>query len=299
MSSIAHRKENVTIIGLGRTGTAVGYLLRQAGYPIVAVTSRSLSSLRDRIRYTGGKTFTAEGNAEAASLATCIFIATPDDTIASVCSEITRQEGFKQGDKVIHMSGAGGLDLLESARHAGASVASIHPIQSFADVETAIRNIPMSTFGVTANEDLREWSTELVRELGGIPFYVPETIKPLYHAAACMASNYLTTLIHMAEETYLSLGLSRDEAIRAFWPLVFGTLKNVETRGSIQALTGPISRGDAGTIEQHLRVLRAKLPAYLPAYCTMGLLTVDLAVKKETLSPEKAEMIKTILERAS
>jgi predicted short-subunit dehydrogenase-like oxidoreductase (DUF2520 family) len=295
MSSIAHCKENVAIIGLGKAGTAIGYLLRQAGYPIVAVTCRSHSSLRNRIRYTGGKAFTAEANAEAASLATCIFIATPDDTIASVCSEITQQGGFKQGDKVIHMSGAGGLDLLESARHVGASVASIHPIQSFADVEAAIRNIPLSTFGITADEEIREWSAELVRTLGGIPFYVPETIKPLYHAAACMASNYLTTLIHMAEETYLSLGLSRDEAIHAFWPLVFGTLMNVETRGSIQALTGPISRGDVGTIEQHIRVLREKLPAYLPAYCTMGLLTVDLAVKKETLSPEKAEMIKTIL----
>lgn len=288
-------KENVAIIGLGKAGTAVGYLLREAGYPIVAVTCRSHTSLRDRIRYTGGKAFTAEANAEAASLASCILIATPDDTISSVCIQIARQGGFQQGDKVIHMSGAGGIDLLDSARHAGASVASIHPIQSFADVEAAIRSIPRSTFGITADDAIREWSAELVRALGGIPFYVPETIKPLYHAAACMASNYLTTLIHMAEETYLSLGLSRDEAIRSFWPLVSGTLTNIETRGSIQALTGPISRGDSGTIEQHIRVLREKLPAYLPAYCAMGLLTVDLAIKKGTLSPKKAEAIKTIL----
>jgi predicted short-subunit dehydrogenase-like oxidoreductase (DUF2520 family) len=99
----------------------------------------------------------------------------------------------------------------------------------------------------------------------------------------------------MAEETYLSLGLSRDEAISAFWPLVLGTLRNIETRGSILALTGPISRGDAGTIEQHIRVLREKLPAYLPAYCAMGLQTVDLAVKKGALSKEKAETIKILL----
>jgi len=295
MSSIEVRKEDVAIIGLGKTGTAVGYLLRQAGYPIVAVTCRSLSSLRDRIRYTGGKAFAADANAEAASLATCIIIATPDDAVSSVCSEIAQRGGFKPGDKVIHMSGAGGLDLLEPARRAGASVACLHPIQSFADVEAAIRNIPQSTFGITAEEALREWSAGLVRTLGGIPFFVPDTIKPLYHAAACMASNYLTTLIHMAEETYLSLGLSRDEAIGAFWPLVLGTLRNIETRGSVQALTGPISRGDAGTIEQHIRVLREKLPAYLPVYCSMGLQTVDLAVRKGTLSLEKAETIKTLL----
>lgn len=297
MSSIALHREKVAIIGLGRAGTAIGYLLREAGYPIVAVTGRSHSSLQDRIRYTGGKAFTAKENALAASLATCIFITTPDDCIAPVCGEIAEQEGFQPGDKVIHMSGAGGLDLLEPARRAGALTACIHPIQSFADIETAIRNIPMSTFGITADEDLRAWSAELVRELGGIPFPVPEAIKPLYHAAACMASNYLTALIHMVEETYLSLGLSREDTIRAFWPLVTGTLKNIEVKGSIEALTGPISRGDVGTIQQHIDVLREKLPAYLPAYCTMGRLTLDLAIKKTTLSPEKAAIIKEILEK--
>ena len=296
MSVIATHKENVAIIGLGRAGTAIGYLLRQAGYPIVAVACRSLASLQDRIRYTGGRAFTTDAAAEAASLATCIFITTPDDSIATICREIAQKGGFKPGDKVVHMSGAGGLDLLEPARKAGAMVACIHPIQSFANVEGAIRNILSSTFGITADEDLMGWSARLVRELGGIPFEVPEAIKPLYHAAACMASNYLATLIHTVEEIYLSLGLNRNEAMRTFWPLVSGTLKNIETSGSIQALTGPISRGDAGTIVQHIRVFHEKQPAFLPVYCAMGLLTVDLAMKKGTLSPEKAEIIKEILQ---
>jgi predicted short-subunit dehydrogenase-like oxidoreductase (DUF2520 family) len=295
MPTTSVHKENIAIIGLGRTGTAVGYLLSKAGHPVVAVTCSSHASLQDRVRYTGGRTFTADANAEAASLATCIFITTPDDCIAPVCSEIVQKGGIKPGDKVIHMSGSGGLDLLEPARKAGAMVASIHPLQSFADVEGAIQNIPLSTFGITTDENLREWSAGLVRELGGIPFEVPAEIKPLYHAAACMASNYLTTLINAAEEIYLSLGLSRDEAANAFWPLIAGTLKNIETKGSVQALTGPISRGDAGTIEEHIRVFREKLPAYLPAYCAMGLLTVDLAMKKNTLTPARAEVIKKIL----
>jgi predicted short-subunit dehydrogenase-like oxidoreductase (DUF2520 family) len=288
-------KEKIAIIGLGRTGTAVGYLLHKAGYPIVAVTCSSHASLQDRARYTGGRAFTADANAEAASLATCIFITTPDDSIAPVCNEIVQKGGIKPGDKVIHMSGSGGLDLLEPARKAGAMVASIHPLQSFADVEGAILNIPFSIFGITADESLREWSAGLVRELDGIPFEIPGAIKPLYHAAACMSSNYLTTLINVAEEIYLSLGMSRDEATRAFWPLIAGTLKNIETKGSVQALTGPISRGDSGTIEEHIRFFREKFPSYLPAYCAMGLLTVDLATKKNTLAPERAEAIKKIL----
>jgi predicted short-subunit dehydrogenase-like oxidoreductase (DUF2520 family) len=293
----SNRKEHIAIIGLGKTGTAIGYLLQRAGYRVVAVASRSQISLQSRIGYTGGAAFTADANAEAASLATCIFITTPDDTIGAVCREIVQKGGVNPGDKIVHMSGAGGLDLLEPARQAGAKVASIHPLQSFADIEGAIRNIPSSTFGITADEELREWSAELVRELGGIPIEVPEVIKPLYHAAACMASNYLTTLIHAVEEIYLSLGLSRDEAIRAFWPLVSGTLKNIETKGSVQALTGPISRGDAGTIERHIRVFRETLPDYLPVYCTLGLLTVELAMKRNALSQEAADIIKNILKR--
>jgi len=297
MPVVSNRKEDIAIIGLGKAGTAIGYLLRQAGYPIVAVAGRSRASLRNRIGYTGGKAFTADADAEAASLATCIFITTPDDTIAAVCRAIVQEGGIKPGDKVVHMSGAGGIDLLDAARQAGAKAASIHPLQSFADIEGAIRNIPSSTFGITADEDLRDWSAGLVRELGGIPVEIPEAVKPLYHAAACVASNYLTTLIHTVEEIYLSLGLNRNEAIRAFWPLLAGTLKNIETKGSVRALTGPIARGDVGTIGQHIRVLSETLPEYLPAYCAMGLLTVGLALKGNTLSPEKADKIRNILER--
>lgn len=295
-SSTSVSKGSIAVIGLGKTGTAVGHLLRKAGYSVVAVTCSTQESVQYGVRYTGGKAFTSDANAEAASLAECIFITTPDDSIASVCDDLVRQGGIKPGDKVIHMSGSGGLDLLASARRAGAMVASIHPLQSFADVEGAISNIPLSIFGITADEDLREWSAGLVRALGGIPFEIPAEVKPLYHAAACMVSNYLTTLINAAEEIYLSLGLSRDEAINAFRPLIAGTLKNLEMKGSVQALTGPISRGDAGTIEGHIRLFREKLPAYLPAYRTMGLLTVNLAMKKNTLAPERAAVIRKILE---
>jgi predicted short-subunit dehydrogenase-like oxidoreductase (DUF2520 family) len=296
---VHHRpaKDRIAILGLGKVGTAVGYLLKSSGYRIVAVADSSPAALEKGISFTGGKSF--ERPAEAAAEANCVIITTIDDAIASVCREIVMAGAVKAGDKVIHMSGAGGLDLLAEAKKAGASVASIHPIQSFADVEGAIRNIPGSTFGITADEEIKDWAVAMVKALKGAPFFVPEKDKALYHAAACMASNYLTTLMHMVERTYQSLGLSREEAIRAFWPLVKGTLLNVETKGTVGALTGPIARGDAGTIEKHLQALRESLPDLLNAYCVLGLMTVDIALQKESLAPERAETIKTLLKGGS
>ncbi|MDO8785449.1 MAG: DUF2520 domain-containing protein [Syntrophales bacterium] len=286
-------KDSIAIIGLGKVGTAVGFLLRSAGYRIVAVTGRSASSIEQALPYTGGKAFSSLS--EAASQADCILIATGDDAIAPACEEIVKGEGVKPGNKVFHMSGAGGLDLLDAARRAGAHVASIHPIQTLADIKSAIENIPGSTFGITADDKIKDWSVKIVRDLGGIPFFIPEDAKPLYHAAACMASNYLIALMHTVESIYTSLGLTSEEAIHAFWPLVRGTIKNIETKGTILSLTGPISRGDAGTIEKHLQAFREKFPALLTAYCAMGVLTTDIGLKKRTLSADRAEAIKKTL----
>jgi predicted short-subunit dehydrogenase-like oxidoreductase (DUF2520 family) len=293
---MAHNRnagEGLAILGLGKVGTAVGCLLKSAGYRILAVADRSPDALTRGQVFTGGRAF--ENPADAAAAADCILITTTDDAIAAVCREIVAAGAVRAGDKVIHMSGAGGLDLLEPARQAGAHVASIHPIQSFADVEGAIGNIPGSTFGITADEALRDWSVAFVGALKGVPFFVAEKDKALYHAAACMASNYLTTLMHMVETTYETLGLSRKDAIRAFWPLVRGTLINIETRGAVDALTGPIARGDAGTIEKHLRAFRQTLPGLLNAYCELGLMTVEMTRQKESFAPDRAQTIRALL----
>ena len=288
------KKDTIAILGLGKVGTAVGFLLQKVGYKIVAVASRSISSIDQGITYTGGIPYT--NFSDAARQAECILITTSDDAIESVWENISTTGSIKAGNKVIHMSGAGGLDLLEKAHNEGSHIASIHPLQSFADVEGAIKNIPGSTFGITSDDEIKEWSVQIVRDLGGIPFFVSDLDKPLYHAAACFASNYLTTLMHVVEDIYQSLGLNRDDSIRAFWPLVMGTIKNIETSGTVQALTGPISRGDIGTIKKHILSLRNKKPIFLEIYKALGILTTDLGLEKKTLSQNHAELIKELLE---
>jgi predicted short-subunit dehydrogenase-like oxidoreductase (DUF2520 family) len=286
-------KERIAILGPGKVGTAVGCLLRQAGYDIVAVAGRSLEKAQRAVACTGGEPTT--DFVRAAREADCVLITTTDDAVASVCKAVAEGGGFRKGAKVVHTSGVGGLDLLRAAKRRGALVACIHPLQTFADVESAIGKIPGSTFGITADEEILPWAFRVAEDLGGRPFHVPGEDKALYHAAACMASNYLVTLMVLVEEIYGRIGLSREEAIRAFWPLVKGTIVNIESKGTIPSLTGPIARGDGGTVRKHIRGFRKRFPELLKLYREMGLFTAEVAARKGTAKEEQLAEIRSIL----
>jgi predicted short-subunit dehydrogenase-like oxidoreductase (DUF2520 family) len=287
------KKDRIAILGPGKVGTAVGHLLRKAGHDIVSVAGRCVEAAERAVAYTGGVATT--DFVEAARKADCIFITTTDDAVASVCKAVTEGGGVRKGSKVVHTSGVGGLDLLRDAKRQGAHVACIHPLQTIADVESAIRKIPGSTFGITADEEIQSWACRIVEDLGGRPFHVPDEDKALYHAAACMASNYLVTLMYLVEEIYGRMGLSREDAIRAFWPLVKGTIENLESKGTISSLTGPIARGDGGTARKHMQGFRTRFPALLKIYREMGLFTADVAARKGILKDEQLAEIRLIL----
>lgn len=206
-----------------------------------------------------------------------------------------RGGGFGPGKRVVHMSGAGGLDLLESARASGAQIAAIHPLQSFVDMEGVISSIPGSAFSITAEGEMRDWAVRVTTDLGGTSFFVSDEDKPLYHTAACMASNYLVTLMNIVEGIYRQMGMGEKETLRSFWPLVQGTMRNIEEKGTEKSLTGPIARGDIGTIRRHLRVIGKKAPRLLALYREMGLFTVDIAVRNNTLPEDRAGEIQSLL----
>jgi predicted short-subunit dehydrogenase-like oxidoreductase (DUF2520 family) len=283
---------NFAIIGAGMVGTAIGHLLKNAGYKIVAIADESSTALRRAQSYTGGKAYRKPQ--EVLREAGCILITTPDDIISSVCKDIARSPLIR-GKYIFHMSGAGGLDLLEPAKKAGAAVASIHPLQSFSSIDNAVQNIPSSYFGITADTKARKQAETIVLALGGKPIYISARQKPLYHAAACVASNYLVSLLNTVESIYQSIGISEKDAKKAYLPLIYGSLKNIELSGSIQALTGPIARGDAGTIQKHVDAINANLPQYASLYSSLGLVTVNLARKKGTLNLRQAKKISDIL----
>lgn len=283
---------NFAIIGTGMVGTAIGFLLKKAGYKVISVYDKSPAALKRATSYTGGKPFL--NPQDAVQEADCILITTPDDFISSACGEVALSPSLK-GKFVFHMSGAGGLDLLEAARKAGASVASIHPLQSFSSIDQAIKIIPGSYFGVTADKKALTPAKNIVRRLQGIPIVISPDQKPLYHAAACFASNYLVSLMNVVESIYQSIGISEKDAKKAYLPLVYGSLKNIEKSGSVSALTGPIARGDSGTIKKHLTAMDKNLRRYSSLYSSLGLITVKVAQKKGTLNAGQAKKINALL----
>jgi len=277
-------------IGAGTTGTALAVRLSQKGCPVVAVSSRTLSSTRKLAGMVPDcrVCHTAQEVAEAAEL---IFITTPDDVIAQVCGEVQ----WREGKSVVHCSGAHSVDILESAKKLGAAVGSFHPLQTFADVDQAIQNLPGSTFALEAEEPLLTTQKELTRLLNGNWVVLKPGDKVLYHAAAVFACNYMVTLVKLALDLWQNFGVSSKDATRALLPLLEGTINNIDNVGLPDCLTGPVARGDSGTIERHLSALETRSPALLTTYKELGLQTIPIALAKGKISDQKAEEMKVLL----
>jgi predicted short-subunit dehydrogenase-like oxidoreductase (DUF2520 family) len=277
-------------IGAGTVGTALAARLSQSGYPVVAVASRTPASAQKLAQAVGGcRVF--DSNQAAADNAELIFITTPNDAIAPVVAEIN----WHPGQSVIHCSGADSVDILEPAKKAGAKVGAFHPLQTFASLKQAIDNMPGSTFGLEAEEPLLSTLKEMASALGGNWVVLKASDKVPYHASAVIACNYLVTLVKLAGDLWQSFGVPPQKATQALLPLLKGTLHNIETIGIPNCLTGPIARGDIGTINKHLDALTKTTPHLLPTYRELGLQTVPIALAKGKIEQSRAKELETAL----
>ena len=281
---------NTGFIGAGTTGTALAVRLSQKGCPVVAVSSRTLSSAQKLAKLVPNcqVCHTAQEVTDAAEL---VFITTPDDVITQVCCEVQ----WREGQSVVHCSGAHSVDILESARKLGAAVGSFHPLQTFADVDQAIENLSGSTFALEAEEPLLSTLKELTLLLNGNWVELKSGDKVLYHAAAVFACNYLVTLVKLALDLWLDFGVSAKEATKALLPLLQGTINNIDSIGLPDCLTGSVARGDSGTIERHLSALETRSPYLLTTYKELGLQTIPIALAKGKVNEQKAEEMKALL----
>ncbi len=285
--------KSVAIIGAGRVGSSVGFLLKKAGFGITGIASRTEKSARAAAAFIGSGQPTSDCS-QAAATADIVFITTPDRVIQETCDKLSSAGAIKPGCTVIHMSGAHSLGLLASAGRSGAFRAVLHPLQSIASPEQGVRNLPMSYFRIEADEGALETARLVVTALGGIELALPKWSSDresaaLYHAGAVTVSNYFVALVHYGLRFYESLGANRKEALKAVLPLIKGTLHNIETLGIPDALTGPIMRGDAETVRDHFAAMEKRVPGLVGLYKELARQTVEVARDKGSIDLQKAE----------
>lgn len=284
---------NIGFIGAGTVGTALAVRLSEKGYKVTAVASRTSASA-ERLAAVVGECRIHDSSQGVADAAEIIFITTPDAVIPQIAAQVR----WHPGQSVVHCSGADSLDVLTPAAKNGALTGGFHPLQTFASITHAIENIPGSTFALEADEPLATTLKEMAIALQGRWIALKPGDKVLYHAAAVFACNYLVTLVKLATDLWQTFGASPSEATEALLPLLRGTTNNLQNVGLPNCLTGPIARGDAGTIRKHLTALKSKAPQLLSAYQEMGRQTIPIALAKGRIDQHQAKELEALLSKS-
>lgn len=282
--------DRVAVIGPGRVGTALAMALPPERYRVVAVAgrgSRGLADFRARLPQAAETT-----PADAAAHADLVLVCVPDDALIAVVRAAVVDEGAIPGSRWVHVAGGFGLGPLRPARLAGARVAACHPAQTFPDAEAGRAHLDGAAWAVTADPRDLAWAERLVADLGGRPFRVADESRVLYHAALTVGSNATAAVVALARDLLGAAGVGEPEPFLG--PLAGASVEGAATRGA-GALTGPVRRGDAGTVAAHLDELAVVLPEAVDAYRTLSRLALSYA-RRAGLGAAEASAIAAVLE---
>lgn len=284
----------VGVVSAGRVGSVLGAALARAGHHITAASGVSQASVRRAEQLLPGVPLIPPD--EVVRRADLILLALPDDALGPMVGGLAATGAFRPGQMVVHTSGAHGVDVLNAARDAGALPLALHPVMTFTGRQEDLQRLATCSVGVTAaegDEAAFNVGEALTMEIGAEPVRIPEAARPLYHAALAHGANHLVTLVGDCVELLRGNGVSDPERLLA--PLLSAALDNILRHGD-RALTGPVARGDAGTVATHLRVLDRQAPDVAPAYVAMARRTVARARASGLLDEPSAAEITELLD---
>ncbi len=291
MDGIEHpARLTVGVVGAGRVGAVLGAALARAGH-----------------RVTGAYAVSGESRARAASLlpgvplvdvpsivadAELVLLAVPDDALGPLVAGLSATDAWQAGQLVAHTSGRHGVGVLEPARAHHVLPLALHPAMTFTGTAMDLERLTECSFGVTSDEALRPVAEALVVEMGADPVWVAEGDRAAYHCALAHGANHLVTLTTQSMELLARAGV--EEPRRVVGPLMRAALDNALRMGDA-ALTGPVARGDVGTVEDHLRELERLSPETRRTYVALARATALRALDSGRLRPAAAEPLLDVL----
>lgn len=277
----------VGVVGTGRAGSVLGAALRRAGHEVVAASAVSAASRARAAALLPGVALVEPR--EVLQRAGLVLLAVPDDVLPAFVDGLSATGAVRRGQLLAHLSGRHGLQVLEPAARQGALPLALHPGLPLTGTDLDLARLPGSSFGVTSPAVLRPVAESLVLEMGAEPVWVEDALRPLWHAALTHGANHLVTLVASAADLLRAAGAQDPAAVLA--PLLGAALDGVLRSGDA-ALTGPVSRGDVGTVAAHLAVLPDEIR---PAYVALARLTADRALASGRLRAVDAEGLLEVL----
>ncbi|WP_328749400.1 DUF2520 domain-containing protein [Streptomyces sp. NBC_00285] len=280
----------VGVVGAGRVGPALAASLQLAGHRPVAVSGVSDASRRRAELMLPDVPLVSP--ADVLQSADLVLLTVPDDTLPGLVEGLAETGAVRPGQLLVHTSGRYGTKVLDPALRAGALPLALHPAMTFTGTPVDVQRLAGCSFGVTAPDQLRLAAEALVIEMGGEPEWIDEEMRPLYHAALALGANHLVTLVAQAMELLRTAGVEAPDHMLG--PLLGAALDNALRSGDA-ALTGPVARGDAGTVAAHVTELRKYAPQTVSGYLAMARATADRALAHGLLKPELAEDLLGVL----
>ncbi|CAN5825690.1 Rossmann-like and DUF2520 domain-containing protein [soil metagenome] len=290
-------KPSVSVIGSGRLGTALAMALSSLGYPIQAVVARRRTMARKAADLVSKQTLALKASElDLLPASKILLLTTPDDEIAHTAQSLAGSpRSLPKGSIVLHTSGALSSDVLEPLAGIGFHVGSVHPLVSVSDPRTGQDSLRGAFYCIEGDPVATRMARALVSDLKGRSFTISSFNKPLYHAAAVMASGHVLALYDLATEMLVQCGLEPKQALRVLMPLLQSTVRNLSRSNPARALTGTFARGDVATVRRHLQALSGdELLEAIEVYKLLGARSLQLAARNG-LEPKLArQMIRAL-----
>jgi predicted short-subunit dehydrogenase-like oxidoreductase (DUF2520 family) len=281
----------IGVIGAGKVGTALAHAMKARGLVVVSMCDIDAEALETARGYVGeGPAYTTDA-AGVVKTADVIAVTTQDREIRSVAKTLAERFERFDGKLFFHTSGAHPSSELAPLDKKGAILGSLHPLQTFPDIDSGIAALPTTYVFIEGDERAIAVLEEIGSTIGHKAVRIDSANKVLYHLSAVVVCNLLSALMYTGEDVMRRIGID----LGPFFPIIEATLKNIEAKGPLLALTGPVVRGDAETVAAHLGAIHGMEPVRT-VYRALSRVALAMSEERGTLTAEQVDALRRLLE---
>jgi predicted short-subunit dehydrogenase-like oxidoreductase (DUF2520 family) len=286
--------KRIGIVGAGKVGISLAFILKRKGFTISGVSDNLASSLQTARSYLGEEIFYTRNNKDIITLSDAIAITTQDRVIKDIVAEVDANMEDLTGKLFFHTSGADPSSILKPLDKKGALLGSLHPLQTFPDIESAIEVLPETCIFIEGDETAIELLRHIGEHTGSGVFIIEGKDKVLYHLCAVFVCNLLCALFYTGESIMDKIGIE----FAPFIPIIRATIKNIEKKGPLASLTGPVVRGDAKTVKAHLGAME-DMEQQKKIYRALSEVALEMTAKRGVLDEKTLKALRAALDRSS